>query len=94
MATITLTGKTQHGRERQVITAFPDMAVAITPHATDVLYEPVTVYCGTSGNVVCYPENDSTTAVTVAVQAGGYVPFRTRRVLAAGTTATGLIGLY
>lgn len=49
----------------------------ITPHATDE----------TSGNVVCYPENNSTTAVTVAVQAGGYVPFRTRRVLTAGTSS-------
>lgn len=94
MATTTLSYKTQHGRDKAMITAFPDMAVAITPHDTNDLSIPVTVYCGTSGTVTCYPANDASTPVTVTVQAGGFVPFRTQRILATGTTATGLIGVY
>jgi hypothetical protein len=93
MAVTTLSNPTIHGRSKDTITAFPDMAVAITPHDTDTLSLPVTIYAGTSGNVACYPMN-SASPVTVAVQAGGFVPFRTMRVLSTGTTATGLIGVY
>ena len=38
--------------------------------------------------------NDDTTSVTLTLQAGVVYPFRVKQILATGTTATGIIGLY
>jgi hypothetical protein len=71
----------------------PGSGKAITASDADTFERPVHVYCGVAGNVVCTPENQQAD-VTVAVQAGGFVPFRVLAVKATGTTATGLVAVY
>jgi len=65
----------------------------ITPaDGSDLGTIPRAIYCGTAGNLVLRDKGG--TDCTYAVLAGQYVMFRAYRVLATGTTATGLIGIY
>ena len=67
-------------------------AVAITPNdSTDVPIMHRAIYVGVEGDVVI--QDQSGTQVTFkSVQ--GVLPIRPKRVLATGTTATDIIGLY
>ena len=69
-------------------------AFAITPNDSTDLSQPIRgLYVGATGNVVVIFEGD-TANVTLTGVAGGIVhPFAIKRVLATGTTATGLVGV-
>lgn len=83
-------------------TGFPLFAKAITPHATNELTDyagKVThqyVFVGATGDVSVVPSGNTDAQVVtfVALPAGSFVPVKCRKVLVAGTTATGLIGVY
>ena len=69
-------------------------AVTITP---DDVNELSTVTRGLMVNVagdVVVKFNDDASTVTLSLQSGTVYPFRVRHVLATGTTATGITGLY
>lgn len=71
-----------------VTTQFPSRAVAVEP--SDATYfVPSTIYCGSAGNVVVEPEVGGNT-LTFVMLAGGIVPVKVVRVLAA-TTAANLV---
>lgn len=66
---------------------------AITPSDSDTIEPfPVAVYCGGDGDVVASGEDG--TQATFAVSAGQTLLIQPLRILATGTTATGLIALY
>jgi hypothetical protein len=68
-------------------------AFAITPHQTQAVSPlPKAVLVGAAGNVVLRAI-DSSVDVTIAVVAGQILPIRAQFIRAAGTTATGLVGL-
>lgn len=68
-------------------------AFAITPGAAEFAQWTRAIWVGTGGDIaVEFP--DGTSAVFANVASGTLLPFRARRVLVAGTTAAGLIGLY
>lgn len=50
------------------------------------------LFIGGAGNLVVH--NEAGTSVTFAVIAGQTLNIRTKRVLATGTTATGIVALY
>lgn len=75
------------------ITAFPARAFDITPSDATVFENAVTVHVNTTGDVAVEPWS-STDVLTFTVADGQPVPVVVKRVLATGTTATGLIGLY
>lgn len=84
-----------------VVTRFPVCGKAITPDDTDALTnhqgdaQPQTVYVGADGDVVVVPAgNDIDQTLTFSLLAGQVVPVICSHVLATGTTATGLIGLF
>lgn len=85
-----------------VTTGYPLFAKAITPNDGDVLKDQngidnhQFVYVGTGGDVTVIPAGLELTdaAVTFAVPTGGMVPVMCRKVLATGTSASGLIGIY
>lgn len=69
-------------------------AVAVTPNdSTDI---PVTrgLYIGGSGDVVVHMERSGTSLTFAGAQAGSVIPIQVDRVLATGTTATGIVALY
>lgn len=74
-------------------------AVAITPNDTTDLAEVtrgLNVHKGTGGattDVAVIMAGDSS-AVTLTIECGYIVPLRVRRVLATGTDATRVVGLY
>lgn len=55
---------------------------------------PVTVYCGSAGNIAVVPENGNPSVTFSNVPAGQVLPCRVVQVLATGTTATSLVGVY
>lgn len=69
-------------------------AFAITPHNTNELaYVPRGIYVGAGGSIaVVLVNGDSASFANVA--AGTVLPIRAKQVLATGTTASSLIGLY
>jgi hypothetical protein len=68
-------------------------AFAITPNdSTDLTTTARAIYVGTTGNLAVTLSGDSS-SVTFTNVAAGYHPLRAKRVLATGTTASGLIGL-
>jgi len=74
-----------------VLTAFPNRAIAVT---ADVDFEnESTIYVGAAGDVVVVPVG-GTANVTFVMQTGSVVPVRVKRVVSAGTTATGLVRVY
>jgi len=80
--------------QKQQVTAFPDRAVAITPHATDVFSAPVSVFVGVAGTVTIVPAGQPSTTVQFTMPAGSIVPCRAIAVRASGTAATGLVAVY
>lgn len=88
-------------RTPTVVTGFPAVAKAITPSNVTPLLdydnEPraMTVYVGTAGNIAVVPVgNTFAQSVIFKVPAGGLVPVEVTWVLASGTDATELVGLY
>lgn len=68
---------------------------AITPNDTTPLAEITrAVYVGGAGNIVVKLENDSTAVTLTAVPVGALLEIRASLIMATGTTATNLIGLY
>lgn len=69
-----------------------DHAFAITPSdGSDNIANAL--YIGTAGNVAVIPQGQTTSVVFVAHPIG-YMPVRVTRVLATGTTASNILGLY
>jgi hypothetical protein len=67
--------------------------VNVTPSDTvDLARLPKGLYISGAGNVVCQ-NIDGTSATFTAVPAGTVLPIRAKRVLATGTTATGIVSL-
>lgn len=80
------------------VTAPSRHGAAITPSDTaDLASVPKAIYVGGGGDIavigVDAPAN-ATGIIFKAVPAGTTLPFRARRVLATGTTATNLLALY
>ena len=90
MAVISLPNGTTASPQCPVL---PDGAKAIVPSDADTFQQAVGVYCGVGGNVVCSPGNGNPD-VTIAVNAGQFIPFRVLAVKATGTTASGLVAVY
>lgn len=68
-------------------------AFAITPSDTeDVETVPRALYIGVEGDVAVIMGDDS--ASVTLVGASGLLPVMVRRVLATGTTATDIVGVY
>lgn len=83
------------------VTGFPWCAKPVTPHDSNELVnwqdEPQaqTVLASVGGSIKVLPlGNAPGQEVTFIVTAGDVVPVLCRRVLATGTTASSLIGLY
>lgn len=74
-------------------------AFAITPsNSTDFLVDagasvPKALYVGNTGDVAVQLVDDGATVTFAAVPGGSILPIRPRRVLATGTTASGIVGL-
>lgn len=64
--------------------------IAITPNDTTAIYADA-LHVGTGGTVACHDRDG--TAATYTVPDGGYVLAQVTKVLATGTTATGIVGL-
>jgi hypothetical protein len=77
-------------RQNSVETQSPAVShFAITPSADELAVVPRAVYVGGGGNL-----NVTMDGVTVlyAVQSGAVLPIRPSHILAASTTATGIVG--
>lgn len=83
-------GRNQTGGK---VTSFPLHAEAITPSDSIEYGRGRQVFAGDAGEVTVEPFYGNNT-VTFSLEAGQYVPVVCRRVLATGTTATGLVGVY
>ena len=76
------------------LTSPAEDAVAITPDdEADLGQAPRALYVGGSGSLRAVLVSGNTVDFT-DLKAGMVYPFRLRRILASGTTATGLVGLY
>ncbi|MEK9213141.1 spike base protein, RCAP_Rcc01079 family [Sphingomonas sp. 2378] len=73
-------------------------AVAIVPaDAADLADIPKGIYVGTGGDITMIGAGAPSGATGVTwknVPAGALIPFRPRRILATGTTAANMLGLY
>jgi len=86
-----------------IITAFPLRAFSLTPSDETQYSEGVSVRANSAGDVVVEPywgagaqapSGYSATTVTFALGDGEFIPVVVKRVLATGTTATGLVAVY
>lgn len=69
-------------------------AFTVTPSDTaDLSTLPRALYVGGDGNLTVIMQGGQTVTLT-AVAAGTLLPLRVRRVLATGTSATAIVGLY
>jgi hypothetical protein len=59
----------------------------------DLAVLPRAIYVGGSGNVTV-KMLDNTTLVFIGVLGGSFLPIRPSRVMATGTTATAMVGVY
>jgi len=67
----------------------------ITPDDnTDLSASTRGLYVGASGDVTVIMERDTAAITFTALAAGVVHPLRVKRVLATGTTATGIVGVY
>jgi hypothetical protein len=87
--------------QTQVITVFPFRAKAITPSDSALLTDfdgvptAQNVFVSVAGDVVVLPSGNAPgQTVTFTVEGGAFVPVVVKQVLASGTTATGLIGVF
>lgn len=76
------------------VPAFPSGAFAITPSNSDTFAVGVSVYVGVTGDVAVTPAAGGSNVTFVAVPAGFVVPLTVKAVLATGTTAASLVGIY
>lgn len=68
-------------------------AFAITPGNAELAQWTRAIWVGTGGNInVTFP--DDTAVVLTGVPSGTLLPIRAKRVVAASTTASNLVGLY
>jgi len=68
---------------------------AITPSDTDELPNVTrAIFIGVGGTISCVAVNDGSNPVSWNVPSGFILPGRIRKVLANGTSATNIIGLY
>ena len=72
----------------------PGKAQATTGDDNTDLAQVSWIYAGGAGNITVHPADQPGTSVTVAVIAGGVIPFQVRRVLSTGLTATGVIAFW
>lgn len=86
-----------------LVTAFPPRGFNITPSDVTEYEGGIAVFVGGDGNVTVEPVNGaggmapsgySDTTLTFPLVAGDLVPVTVKRVLATGTTATGLVAVY
>lgn len=71
-----------------------EYAAAITPSDTvDLTMQCRGIYVGVAGNVAVHG-SDGVATTFVGLAAGSVLPFRAKRVLATGTTATSLVAMY
>ena len=69
-------------------------AFAITPNDSADLAETTrAVYVGTGGNVTCILADDSSSVLFTTISSGTMLPIRVKKVLATGTTASGIVGI-
>lgn len=69
-------------------------ALTITPSdGTDLTRATRAIYVGVTGNLAVIML-DGTTATFIAVPAGALLPLMVSRILATGTTATSIVGIY
>lgn len=69
-------------------------SVSITANNSTVLDPPArAIYVGGTGDLAVRMAGDATTPIFVAVPAGTVLPISVDKVLATGTTATGIVGL-
>lgn len=75
-----------------------ERAAAVIPSNTaDLLETPKAIYVGTGGDIAMIGDNEADGAVAVVwrnVPDGAIVPFRPRRIMATGTTASAMIAIY
>jgi hypothetical protein len=69
-------------------------AIAITPSDANVFQYPVRVWVGGAGTLAVQAANNPGTTVTFTVAANTYLPLYVVAVMATGTTATLLVGVY
>lgn len=70
-------------------------AFAITPSDTqDLAFLPRGVYVGGDGSLAVILADDTESVTFTGVPAASLLPIRVKRVLATGTTASGLVGVY
>jgi hypothetical protein len=68
---------------------------AITPDDdTDLTILTRAIYVGVGGNVTARLADDVAEVEFVGVAAGDILPLRVKRLMATGTTATDIVGLY
>jgi hypothetical protein len=67
---------------------------AVTPNdTTPLVFVCKALYVGTGGNVAIMASEDTAAVTLTNVQSGSIIPVRARRVMATGTTATGIVAL-
>lgn len=95
MAVITPIPRHSEPAESDRVPVYPDWGAVVTPSDTDTFASPVNIYVGGAGVVTAVPAILGTggSGVAVTVPAGGYLPFRTVKVLSTGTTATLLVAV-
>jgi hypothetical protein len=72
-----------------------DGSFTITPSDSTMLARPTrAVYVGGAGNLAVRLAGDQSTPIFMAVPVGTVLNIRADKILATGTTATNLVGLY
>ena len=67
---------------------------AVTPNdTTPLVFVCKALYVGSGGNLAIMASEDTAAVTLTNVQSGSIIPVRARRVMATGTTATGIIAL-
>lgn len=84
-----------HTGATKAVTAQARSAVAVTPNdTTDLAIYAKALWIGADGTISVIPiENADNAPVTFTVSQGVF-PVQVRRVLATGTTSTGIVALY
>lgn len=68
--------------------------VAITPsNDNDLAYVTKALFVGVGGTITLIAVDD-TASIQLTVPTGAIIPVRAKRVLATGTAATGIVGMY
>lgn len=77
------------------IDSVAECAFAITPSDASQLDTATrSIYVGTGGNITCTLVGDSAPVTFLNVVGGTILPIRLQNVLATGTTASDIVGLY